>query len=36
MKSIGAAFLRSDALHDVNHMRGKQYQIVLNVIFWWK
>ena len=34
MKSIGAAFLRLDALPDVNHMRGMQYQIVLNIIFW--
>ena len=30
MKSIGAAFLRPDALPDVNHMRGMQYKIVLN------
>ena len=34
MKSIGAAVLRPDALPDVNHMRGMQYQIVLNIIFW--
>ena len=34
MNSIGAAFLRPDALPDVNHMRGMQYQIVLNIIFW--
>ena len=35
MKSIGAElFLRLDALPDVNHMRGIQYQIVLNIIFW--
>ena len=34
IKSIGAAFLRPDALPDVNHMRGMPYQIVLNIIFW--
>ena len=34
MKSIGAMFLRLDALPDVNHMRAMQYQIVLNIIFW--
>ena len=34
MKSIGAAFLRPDALPDVNHIRGMQYKIVLNIIFW--
>ena len=34
MKSIGAEFLRPDALPDVNHMRGMQCQIVLNKIFW--
>ena len=33
MKSI-EAFLRPDALPDVNHMRGMQYQTVLNIIFW--
>ena len=33
MKSIGAAFLRPDALPGVNHMRRMQYQIVLNKIF---
>ena len=33
MKSIGAVFLRPDALPDVNHMHGMQYQIVLNIIF---
>ena len=33
MKSIGAAFLRPDALPDVNHMRGMQYQKVLNITF---
>ena len=32
MKCIGAAFLRPNALPDVNHMRGMQYQIVLNII----
>ena len=31
MKSIGAECLRLDALPGVNHMRGMQYQIVLNV-----
>ena len=31
MKSIGAEFLRPDALTGVNHMRGMQYQIVLNI-----
>ena len=34
MKSFGAAFLRPDALPGVNHMRGMQYQIVLNMTFW--
>ena len=33
MKSIGEAFLRPDALADVSHMHGMQYQIVLNIIF---
>ena len=33
MKSIGAVFLRPDALPVVNHMRGMQYQIVINIIF---
>ena len=33
MKSIGAEFLRLDALPDVNHMHGMHYQIVLNIIF---
>ena len=33
MKSIGAEFLRPDALPSVNHMRGMQCQIVLNKIF---
>ena len=28
MKSIGAAFLRPDALPDFNHMRGMQYQLI--------
>ena len=31
MKSIGAQFLRADALPSVNHMRGMQYKIVHNV-----
>ena len=34
MKSIGAAFIRQDALPDVNHIRGMQCQIVLNKILW--
>ena len=34
MKSIGAAFLRPDAIPNVNHMRGMQYEIVLNIILW--
>ena len=34
MKSIGASFLRPGTLTDVNHMRGMQYQTVLNIIFW--
>ena len=33
MKSIGAVFLLPNALPDVNHTRGMQYQIVLNIIF---
>ena len=33
MKSIGAEFLRPDALPGVTHMRGMQYQIVLNIAF---
>ena len=34
MKSTGAAFLRPDGFPDVNHhMRGMQYQIVLNITF---
>ena len=33
MKSIGAVFLRPDALPDVTHMCGMQYQIVLNITF---
>ena len=33
MESIGAAFLRPDALPDDNHIRGMQYHIVLNIIF---
>ena len=35
MKRIGAAFVRLDALPDINHMRGMQYQIVLNIIILW-
>ena len=34
MKSIGAEFLRQDALPGVNHMRGMQYQIVVNIALW--
>ena len=34
MKSIGADFWRPDALPGVNHMRGMQYQIVLNIRYW--
>ena len=34
MKSIGAEFLRPDDLPGVIHMRGIQYQIVLNITFW--
>ena len=34
MKSIGATFLGPDALPGVNHIRGMQYQIVLNITFW--
>ena len=33
MKSI-RVLLRPDALPGVNHIRGMQYQIVLNIIFW--
>ena len=33
MKSIGAELLRPDALPGVNHMHGKQCQIVLNTTF---
>ena len=33
MKSIGAEFLRPDALPGVNHMPGMQYQIVQNSAF---
>ena len=33
MKSIGAEFLRPDALPGVNHMRVIQYSIVLNIAF---
>ena len=31
IKSIGAEYLRPDALPGVNHMRGMQYHIVLNI-----
>ena len=34
MKSIGTEFLGLDALPGVNHMRGMQYQIVINITFW--
>ena len=30
--SLITVFLQPDALPDVNHMRGMQYQIVLNII----
>ena len=33
MKSIGAEFLRLDAIPGVNHMCGMHYQIVLNITF---
>ena len=33
MKSIGTELLRTDALPDVNHMRGMQYQIVVKITF---
>ena len=36
MKSIGAEYLRPDALPGVNHMRGMQYQKVINIAFWSK
>ena len=29
-----SSVFRPDVLPDVNHMRGMQYQIVLNIIFW--
>ena len=32
--SIGAEFLQPDALPGVNHMRGMQYEMVLNIKFW--
>ena len=32
-KSIGAEFLRPDALPGVYYMRGMQYQIVINITF---
>ena len=34
MKSIGAVILRPDVIPGVNHMRGMQYQIVLNITIW--
>ena len=34
IKSIGAADNIYTYLPDVNHMRGMQYQIVLNIILW--
>ena len=34
MKSIGAAMVPPDAFPGINHMRGMQYQIVINIIFW--
>ena len=33
MKSIGAEFLRLDALPGVHHMRGMQYQIIISIAF---
>ena len=33
MKSIRVEFLRPDSRPGVNHMRGMQYQIVLNIAF---
>ena len=33
MKSIGAEFLRPEAIPNVNHMRGMQYKIVLNIAY---
>ena len=33
MKSIGSEFLRPDAVPGFYHMRGMQYQIVLNIEF---
>ena len=33
IKNIRAEFLRPGALPGVNHMRGMQYQIVLNIAF---
>ena len=32
MKSIGAEFLRPDAIPGVNHMHEMQYQIVIHII----
>ena len=34
MKSIGAELLQPDALPGVNHMRGMQFKIVLNITVW--
>ena len=31
MKCIGAVFLRPDAFSGVDHMRGVQYQIIINM-----
>ena len=33
VKSMGAEFFRPEAFSGVNHMRGMQYQIVLNIAF---
>ena len=33
MKSVGAEFVRPDALPSVNQMRGMQFQKVLNIAF---
>ena len=33
MKYIGAEFVQPYALHGVNHIRGMQYEIVLNIAF---
>ena len=34
MKSIRAECVRPDALPGLNHIRGVQYQIVINITFW--